>query len=396
MTVSRAAVHRVNNIVVQKLFANQQPLSNVPRAAVAGGPDIFPYRGMKIVINENRDKTSRIYCKRPGCHHCVKSWADGHNSVCRWGVHLCLSCDPCSGGTGRCHAISFHSSLCQDDLQVPGTKPQASPGVAGLSHRTTWSCLRRPVLGPKKVRPLCHAAYGSKTAQASQLLIFQSSCLPLCQNGDFFKLRPYCLPLCLQYCLSQSILELAIILTIFQFLYCINTLVKIKQFLVVINTVFKIKQFLVVIDTVVKIKQFLVVINMVVKIKQFLVVINMVVKIKQFLVVINTVIKIKQFLVVINTVVKMKQFLVVINTVVKIKQFLVVINTVVKIKQFSVVINTVVKIKQFSVVINTVIKIKQFLVVINTVVKIKQFLVVINTVVKIEQFLVVINTVVRT
>ena len=60
MTISRAAAQRINNIVPQKLFAEQQPLTNVPCAAVAGGPDILPYRGVKIVITENRDKTSRI------------------------------------------------------------------------------------------------------------------------------------------------------------------------------------------------------------------------------------------------------------------------------------------------------------------------------------------------
>ena len=133
-------------------------------------------------------------CKQPGWHSGLKSWAHHHNSVCRWGARLCLSCDPCNGGTGRCPFTPAYARM----MQVPGTKPQASPGVAGLSHRTTWSRVRHPVLGPKKVRPLCHAAYGSKTAQASQLLIFQSSCLPSCQNSDFFKLQPYCLPLCLR------------------------------------------------------------------------------------------------------------------------------------------------------------------------------------------------------
>ena len=59
MTVSRAAVQRVN-IMAQKLFASQQPLTNVLCVAVAGGPDILPYRGMRIVINENWNETSRI------------------------------------------------------------------------------------------------------------------------------------------------------------------------------------------------------------------------------------------------------------------------------------------------------------------------------------------------
>ena len=60
MTVSRAAAQRINGIVVEKLFAGKQPLSNVPCAKVAGGLPILPYAGMSIVINENRDKASRI------------------------------------------------------------------------------------------------------------------------------------------------------------------------------------------------------------------------------------------------------------------------------------------------------------------------------------------------
>ena len=60
MTVSRAAAQRINTIVVEHLFAGKEPLSRVPCAQVAGGPPIFPYTGMAIVINENRDKGSRI------------------------------------------------------------------------------------------------------------------------------------------------------------------------------------------------------------------------------------------------------------------------------------------------------------------------------------------------
>ena len=60
MTVSRAAAQRINAIVVEQLFAGKQPLSNVPCGQVAGGPPILPYAGMSIVINENRDKASRI------------------------------------------------------------------------------------------------------------------------------------------------------------------------------------------------------------------------------------------------------------------------------------------------------------------------------------------------
>ena len=60
MTVSRAAAQHVNKILVKKLFDNQAPLSTVPCATVAEGVEILPYRGMKIVMTENRDKAARI------------------------------------------------------------------------------------------------------------------------------------------------------------------------------------------------------------------------------------------------------------------------------------------------------------------------------------------------
>ena len=60
MTVSRAAAQRVNGVVTHKLFAGQTPLCQLPCASVADGAPILPYRGMKIVITENRDKSSRV------------------------------------------------------------------------------------------------------------------------------------------------------------------------------------------------------------------------------------------------------------------------------------------------------------------------------------------------
>ena len=60
MTVSRAASQRVNGVVTKTLFANQTPLCQVPCASVADEAVILPYRGMKIVITENRDKSSRV------------------------------------------------------------------------------------------------------------------------------------------------------------------------------------------------------------------------------------------------------------------------------------------------------------------------------------------------
>ena len=42
-TVSRAAAQRVNQMVVDKLFAGQAPLSQIPCTSVANGRNIFPY-----------------------------------------------------------------------------------------------------------------------------------------------------------------------------------------------------------------------------------------------------------------------------------------------------------------------------------------------------------------
>jgi len=59
-TVSRAAAQRVNEVVVEKLFSGQGAIFQVPHASVADGSDIFLYRGMKVVITENRDKACRV------------------------------------------------------------------------------------------------------------------------------------------------------------------------------------------------------------------------------------------------------------------------------------------------------------------------------------------------
>lgn len=65
MTVSRAAAQRVNTILVENLFAGQDPLCDVPCAAVEHGPDIFPYRGMRIVITETRRAESSTAKTQP-------------------------------------------------------------------------------------------------------------------------------------------------------------------------------------------------------------------------------------------------------------------------------------------------------------------------------------------
>ena len=60
MTVSRRAAQRLNTLVVKRLFPHNPPLTNIPCASVSELEDIFPHRGMRIVITENRDKTSKI------------------------------------------------------------------------------------------------------------------------------------------------------------------------------------------------------------------------------------------------------------------------------------------------------------------------------------------------
>ena len=59
MTVSRAAAQRVNEIVVSRVFANEVPLTTVRCTSIVRSTPIYPYRGMKVLITENRDKTSR-------------------------------------------------------------------------------------------------------------------------------------------------------------------------------------------------------------------------------------------------------------------------------------------------------------------------------------------------
>ena len=60
MTVSRRAAQRVNNIVVDHLFARVRPLSTIPCASVADLEPIFPHRNMKVIFTENRDKQSPV------------------------------------------------------------------------------------------------------------------------------------------------------------------------------------------------------------------------------------------------------------------------------------------------------------------------------------------------
>ena len=60
MTVSRRGAQRINNIVVQHVFADKIPLSDIPCSSVAESTPILPYCGMKIVITENRDKGMKI------------------------------------------------------------------------------------------------------------------------------------------------------------------------------------------------------------------------------------------------------------------------------------------------------------------------------------------------
>ena len=60
MTVSRAAAQRVNEVVVDRLFHEQMPLTTVPCTSILPSTPIYPYRGIKVVITGNRDKSSQI------------------------------------------------------------------------------------------------------------------------------------------------------------------------------------------------------------------------------------------------------------------------------------------------------------------------------------------------
>ena len=60
MTVSRFASQRINRVVCEKLFAEKEPLSKVPCSNVFGQDCLLPYKGMRVVITENRDKAARI------------------------------------------------------------------------------------------------------------------------------------------------------------------------------------------------------------------------------------------------------------------------------------------------------------------------------------------------
>ena len=59
MTVSRKGAQRINSIVVGRLFQGR-PLSNIPCASVADSQPIYPYRNMRVIFTENRDKSARV------------------------------------------------------------------------------------------------------------------------------------------------------------------------------------------------------------------------------------------------------------------------------------------------------------------------------------------------
>ena len=59
MTVSRKGAQRINSIVVGQLFKGR-PLTNIPCASVADSDPIYPYRNMRVIFTENRDKAARV------------------------------------------------------------------------------------------------------------------------------------------------------------------------------------------------------------------------------------------------------------------------------------------------------------------------------------------------
>jgi len=60
MTVSRRGGQRINSIVVWNLFSSQRPLADIPCASVAECDPIFPFRNMRVIFTENRDKQARV------------------------------------------------------------------------------------------------------------------------------------------------------------------------------------------------------------------------------------------------------------------------------------------------------------------------------------------------
>lgn len=67
MTVSHAAAQRVNQIVVDQLFANQVPLTTVRCASIVQSSPIYLFRGMKVIITKNRDELSNSEWSRSHC-----------------------------------------------------------------------------------------------------------------------------------------------------------------------------------------------------------------------------------------------------------------------------------------------------------------------------------------
>ena len=53
-------MYRINFHLNQNDFANEVPLTTVRRSSIVQSTPIYPYREMKVLITENKDKTSRI------------------------------------------------------------------------------------------------------------------------------------------------------------------------------------------------------------------------------------------------------------------------------------------------------------------------------------------------
>ena len=166
MTVSRAAAERVNRVLVDKLFAGCQPLSNVPCAAVAAGAAILPFRGMRIVINENRDKASRIVNGQDATlvssegHTIILRFPDGEQAFVYPVTHHI------EGERGRSHPLPLYSCVWPDHIQISRAEPETSASLAGLSRCSGWSSLRGSVQGSLESRFVSHATHDLLSADS--------------------------------------------------------------------------------------------------------------------------------------------------------------------------------------------------------------------------------------
>ena len=131
MTVSRAeAAQRVNEIVGNRIFANEVPLTTVRCSSIVESTPIYPHRGMKVLITENRDKTSRIVNGQEAtvvsCHRntLLIQFPDQQRAFVYPVTHHVQ-------GQGEVTTYPFNSCLCYNDFKMARAKHTTSLGLAG-------------------------------------------------------------------------------------------------------------------------------------------------------------------------------------------------------------------------------------------------------------------------